>query len=186
MAKTYAERNAESIAKYGKSLYERRIEAATQKGLSRSQARGHARVAKGEQPASIVQKIKKFAPPKITRRSVKLPSGTRVVSTKSTSQMYRTLSSPNARGKRVYFQVFNPSSGEFVKVYFGREKRSSPHGMTVQEFLSRVKDRQDMGMSIDEAIRDTLVDDSSEGAGVDSPENEAVEYDFSSVTMYIR
>lgn len=186
MAKTYAERNRESIEKYGKSLYQRRIEAGLQKGLSRAQARGHARVAKGEKPASLIRKEKKFKPPKITRRVVNLPSGTKVVTTRSTNQVYRVLSSPNSKGKRVYFQVFNPTTGEFVKVYFGREKRTSPHGMTVQEFLDRVRERQRMGMSVDEAIRDTLVTDSSENAGVDSPETEAVEYDFSNVTMYIR
>jgi hypothetical protein len=186
MAKSYAERNAESIARYGKSLYERRIEAGQKKGLSRSQSRGHAREARGEQPASVVQQIKRFLPPPITRRSVKLPSGTRVVQTKSTNQIYKYLNSPNSRGKRVYFQVFNPSTGQFVKLYFGREKRSSPHGITVQELLTRVKDRQGMGMSLDDAIRDTFSDDGSEGAGVDSPETEGIEYDFSMVTMYIK
>jgi|SRR5271165_1744744 len=196
MPKSYAERNAESVQTTGKTLYQRRIEAAQDKGLSRSQARGHARVTKGEQPASIIQKIKRFLPPPITKRFTKLPSGTRVTQTKSTSQIYRTLNSQWAkqrvatpqggRDRRVYFQVFNPSSGEFVKVYFGREKRNSPHGMTVQEFLARVNERQDSGMDLDDAIRDTLVTDSSEGAGIDSPETEEVEYDFSSVTMYIK
>lgn len=41
--KSYGERNRESIEKTGKSLYERRVESGQARGLSRSQARGHAR-----------------------------------------------------------------------------------------------------------------------------------------------
>ncbi len=55
MAKSYAQRNADSIAKYGKSLYERRIESAQARGFSRPQARGHAREAKGEPKPSVIK-----------------------------------------------------------------------------------------------------------------------------------
>jgi hypothetical protein len=186
MAKSYQQRNAESIASTGKSLYQRRVEGGKAKGLSHSQARGHARATRGEQSASIVQRAKVHAAPKISRRFATLPSGTRVVNTRKTSQIYRSLSSQNARGKRVYFTVFNPTTGEYVNLYYGRKSRTSPHGMTVSEFMDRVESRRRGGMSIDEAIRETFVDDSSESGGIDSPEGEVVDYTFSNVTMYIR
>lgn len=195
MAKSYAQRNQESINRYGKTLYQRRIDVATSKGLSRSQARGHARVARGEQPASVVSQAKRQGPPKITKRYKELPSGNRVYNTRSTSKIYNTLKTQRAgkrvstpqggRGQRVYFQVLNPSTGEYVNVYYGSKNRKGPHGITVQELLARIDERKKLGMTTDEAIRDTLVEDSSESSGVDSPEGEEVAYDFTDILMYI-
>ncbi len=57
MPKSYKERNEESIRKTGKSLYERRVESGMERGLSRSQARGHAREV--EEPAAHVREYRK-------------------------------------------------------------------------------------------------------------------------------
>lgn len=52
MAKSYAVRNAESIAKYGKTLYQRRIESGLAKGKTRTEARGsHAKTEAKKQQA---------------------------------------------------------------------------------------------------------------------------------------
>jgi hypothetical protein len=205
MAKSYAERNAESIAKYGKSLYQRRIESAQARGLSRSQARGHARVDKGEPPVSSLRAsrgtqgtraktptLHKEKPPKITQRFVTLKNGTRVITTRSTEQVARSLTSQvkqaqaTGRQKRVYFRVWDSTRGKYVNVYQGRQGKTGFHGITVEEFLSRIDQKMASGKTLDAAIRETIAEDSAEGAGSDSPEGEEAPYDFEQLEMYIR
>src|SRR5579884_2115336 len=114
MAKSYAQRNAESIERTGKTLYQRRIESAQAKGLTRSQARGHANTKKGEAPASAIRQQrtpqKPPSAPKITKRVVKTGAG-RLINTYSTDMIARyasqAASTPTAKGtlQRIYFQV---------------------------------------------------------------------------------
>jgi hypothetical protein len=206
--KSYAERNAESIAKYGKSLYERRIESAQARGLSRSQARGHARIEKGEAPASTLRASRgtrakpqktplvtpKKKPPKITQRFISLKNGTRVVTTRSTEQIARSLNGQvkkaraTGRQKRIYFRVWDSKRGKYVSVYQGRPGASGYHGITVEEFMRRVDEKMSSGeaVDLDQAIRDTIAEDSAKGGGIDSPEGEEAPPDFEQVEMYIR
>lgn len=188
MAKSYAQRNAESIARTGKSLYERRIESAQAKGLSRSQARGHAQVKKGERPASAMKPQRPPQAPKITKRVVKTGAG-RMINTYSTDMIARyasqAASQTTARGtlQRIYFQVWNKQEGRFVDVYKG--KRNTAHGITAEEFMRRVGEKLEEGLSVDEAIRDVISEDSASNAGADSPTGEAAPYDFTQIRMYV-
>lgn len=147
------------------------------RGVSRAQAGGHARVHRGEKPISVLRGMRgntglKQAP-KIKRQVINLPRGGKQVSTYKTENAFRHLEKHIAQGKdkrrRVNFQVFDPHTGLFVDVYKGTGQR--PHGITVDEFLDRVNEKLESGEAsdIDEAMRQTISEDSAEG---DYPEEE--------------
>lgn len=174
--------------------YQRRLVRGYNAGLSRSQARGHARVTKGEKPVSVVRpKPQKNTPPKISQRFQRLSNGTRVVNTRSSEQIARSLNqhikgSKGGKRDRLYFQVWDNNKGKYVNVYYGRQGKTGAHGITVEGFLDKVDAKMSSGEAadLDDAMRQVIAEDSSEGAGVDSPEGEEAPYDFSQVSMYIR
>jgi hypothetical protein len=150
------------------------------KGVSRAQAGGHARVAKGEKPISVLRGTQgtrgttgTHTAPKIKRQVINLPRGGKQVNTYKTENAFRHLEKHIADGtdkrRRVNFQVFDPHTGVFVDVYKGTGQK--PHGITIDEFLDRINEKLESGEAsdIDEAMRQTISGDSAEG---DYPEEE--------------
>lgn len=195
---SYQERNKQSIKQYGKSLYERRIEKATGSGLSKAQARGHARASKGEKPISVIQprtvkpkpepiykRVEKFSTPE---RKMRVDRLVRTYSTNFIEQQLRKEARNNPKN-RVYFNVFNSHSGVYTPVYKGN--RGKPHGISIGELLDRVEARQrnarESGeeLSFDEAFREQMSGDSSGYGGTDSPGDEDVPEDFTQIDMYV-
>ncbi|GAC1463383.1 MAG: hypothetical protein PVS3B3_08930 [Ktedonobacteraceae bacterium] len=180
--------------------YERRLVRGYQAGLSRSQARGHARVKYDEQPVSVVKviqrglrlRVEQAKPaPKIQQRIMRLPGNGELVTTYKPEVIARSLQRLIREGgeagklRRIYFQVWDSKEGAFVSVYQG--KRSTSHGITVEEFLRRVDTRMQAGQArdLDEAIRQTINEDSMEGAGRDSPEGEGAPFAFTQLRLYV-
>jgi hypothetical protein len=88
---------------------------------------------------------------------------------------------------RVYFQVYDPSKGTNVNVYYGKPGNKGFHGITVEEFLNRVDAKPQTGEAIDsnDAIRQVISEDSANAK--DSPDGgEEAPYDFTNISMYIR
>jgi hypothetical protein len=203
--KSYKQRNAESILNTGKSLYQRRIESAQSRGLSKSQARGHAK--KSETPASKLSTskgtrgtrgtrgtaaAKKPRLPKIDKQVKVLKTGTKVIQTRSALKVFKELQS-KMKGigaghlNRVYFQVYDPVSQKWVSVYQGKGKNGF-HGITVEELMRRVENKMQTGDydSFEDALWDVIEEDAdhyneSEGYG-----GGTVPPSFSQVTMYVR
>lgn len=200
MASKYSDEYLRKVAS-GKipapNSYVKRIANAVSKGASRSQARGHARVAKGEQKLSVIKGVRStIKPPKIkpSDRNIKLKNGTQIINTKSTNRVAQVLDQKVkgiGAGKlnRVYFQVWSPSEGKFVNVYYGKPGKKGFHGIAVDEFMSRVHEKMESGEAsdLDAAIRDVIAEDSADGEYVESDGDEGVApFDFSQVRMYIR
>ena len=182
------------------TLYERRLVRGYQMGLSRSQARGHARAYYDEPPLSVVKVMRRGSlpeaerpkpAPKIQQRIVRLPGNGELVTTYKPEVIARSLQRLIREGgevgtlRRIYFQVWDAKEGQFVSVYQG--KRSAAHGITVEEFFRRVDTRLQTGQArdLEEAIRQTINEDSMEGAGRDSPEGEGAPFAFTQMRLYV-
>lgn len=182
------------------TTYERRLVRGYQAGLSRSQARGHARTKYDEQPVSVVKVIRRGRlpdaerakpAPKIQKRIVRLLGNGELVTTYKPEVIARSLQRLIREGgeagklRRIYFQVWDGKEGKFMSVYQG--KRSTAHGITVEEFLWRVDTRMQAGQArdLEEAIRQTINEDSMEGAGKDSPGGEGAPFTFTQVRLYV-
>lgn len=211
MAK-YSDKDIARLSRQDKgslTSYERRLVRGHEKGLSRSQSRGHARTEKyNEKSVSEIKKTAKAAkptptkakaakavkpakpkqPPKINQRIRTFPNGGKMISGYKTdviiSQLMHLINTdPNQTQARIYFQVWNAKEGKFVSVYQG--ERSNAHGITVEDFLKRIEVKLQEGKSSDDAIREVLNEDSSDGAGVDSPTGEEAPADFTQFRMYV-
>lgn len=212
MAK-YSESDISNFASQDpKSLtgYQRRLVRGQLAGVSRAQARGHARYKLKEQPISFIKKqqqpvkpvavkppkpVKPPQPPKIMKQVRRMPGG-KMVSTYSTTKVVSQASAQvrtaaGVKQARIYFQVWNKQTGKFQEVYMG--KRSVAHGITAEEFLRRVDLALASGNAkdLDAAVRSVIHSDSvggsggGGGAGVDSPGGEEVPEDFSQIRMYV-
>lgn len=163
--KSYAERNRESIATTGKSLYERRKESGLSRGLTLSQTRGHTREKKGEVKPSVLHPHPKPSP-KIDKRVSTLPTGTRVVKTKSVEVVKKELT--RNKGKRVSLEYRNSTTGEIVSVYRGRKGgKEKSRGISVDELLRRIEAVESEGSTWEDAFEDVIEGDS--GSSNDSP-----------------
>lgn len=119
--KTYSQRNQESIQRYGKTLYERRIESGQNKGLSIAKARGHKELIK--------------APP-ITEKVIKGPSNSVQVASTRFSDITKQLNKL-ADNQRVYFSFWDNRTGKYIDLYKGKGKS---HGVTVGYLKERIAD----------------------------------------------
>jgi hypothetical protein len=202
MAKTYAEKNALSIANTGKSLYAIRQE--------KGQGRGHHPGEKNTPPligkprstsvkpttatatatATTAQKPASHKPPKIEKRVIPLPGkgNGRIVSTYSPNLIHRYATAASQRGhgeQRIYFELYNKRTDAWIKVYHGN--RQTAHGMTANFFLDKVEERIESGKAdnVGEAIRQVLSEDAGQD---DSPTDEDTEIDpvdITQIRMYV-
>jgi hypothetical protein len=163
MAKTYQQRNNASILNTGKSLYEKRIERASAQGLSRSQARGHARAKKGETPISAIKRAMGVsATPLKTRpavKSSKLPSdlrkqprateigGSKVYTVRSEQAAYNKLQEAARQGKRVVVSVYSTNTGQGHILYTGA--RMQWGGINAKYLLEQMEEH---GRTLDEQL----------------------------------
>ncbi|MGI8403360.1 MAG: hypothetical protein ACR2OE_01075 [Thermomicrobiales bacterium] len=113
MAKTYAQKNKESFARYGKTLYQRRIENPKHAGLSTRQKRGHASVKRGE--VSVKRSASYNVIPTQTFAEVNTQHyALRGYTLKTYQQMYRALG-PNRRDAfGVFVNIHYPENGVMV------------------------------------------------------------------------
>lgn len=172
MAKSYIQRNLESIAKYGRSLYERRIESAQARGLSRAQARGHAREAKGEQKPSEIKAQVQARPeaqakpevqlkarpvvkaPKVSEELKSIPrvtyaGGNKIMTVRSEQAAYKAIQDAARHDKRVIITVYGRDGQPHTIYVSPTSKTRYGAGATAQWILDQMDDN---GLSLDEQL----------------------------------
>lgn len=209
MAKSYAERNAASIAATGKSLYQLRIE----KGHGRGHHPGEknspplkgkprtppAGAGKGGTPKKKIvtpaaPKPTTYKPPKITKRVEKLPAPAgqtegKIVTSYSTNLLFRYVEKVAYSGAtpqgRIYFETFNKKTGTWVKTYYGN--RNKAHGITAQFFVDKVFDKMATGDydSPGDAMAAVISEDMGQDDSPTDEESEIDPVDISQMRLYI-
>jgi hypothetical protein len=199
VGKSYSERNQESIARTGMSLYQVRQAKGQGRGHHPSEPQTNKNVLKGTPRTSTpklmvpVKPVKpakpvSYKPPKIMKRVQPLPRNGKIVTTYSPAQLerYTTKIASTGHGQqRIYFELFNKRTNTFVPVYFGHN--SSAHGITAAHFFDKATDKVLSGQAstLAEGIVQTLTEDMGKD---DSPTDEEMEMDEDEITqvrMYI-
>lgn len=195
MAKKYTDSDVARLATQNYASltkYEQRLVRGYNRGLSRSQSRGHARTTKGEKKVSTItgtrgQRATTPKEPKIKKQVVHLPGKAKMITTYSTTKAVSSIQSHVNTGtpqRRVYFQVWDKDRGAFIDVYKGR--RSKAHGITIEEFLRRIDDKLSTGQASDmeDAFRQVISEDSEEAADYGNGQGTAP-YTFTQVRVYV-
>lgn len=177
MAKSYQQRNQESIQKTGKSLYGRRIESGLKRGLSPQQARGHGKGTQGIRPipSGYVKNV---------RRKVNgVPTG------KPLGQMIHTKKADTFRKQ---LEKMTDGTGVLIRVYGSdmsvtAKGSGKGGGIDAADLKKGIESRMSTGMSWEDAFEDTLVEYAD---GLYDDDSDEIDYipqlitDFVAYTMY--
>lgn len=140
MAKSYAQRNRESIAKTGKTLYQRRLESGKARGLSPQAARGHAKLTTGRS----------------------MPSGYIRSKSNSKGEKFQTLHTSRESALRTYLQRQPDSASILFRLDVGGKTLTvvgggKGNGVSVKDLKQEIANNMSSGMTFGQAFTQAIL-----------------------------